>query len=63
MMTFLVITSLIFLAVVLGYSVYVEDKILNPPYIPETDSEKRIRALKLRIADATWKFRKEHGEV
>ena len=28
-------------------------------HIPETESEKYIRDLKMRIADAEWKFNKE----
>jgi hypothetical protein len=41
---------------------WMDDKIHNPPHIPETEAEKLVRSIKLRIADAQWKFRKELGE-
>ena len=47
----------------LFYVAWMDDKIHNPPYIPETEEEKLVRSIKLRIADAQWKFRKELGEL
>ena len=47
----------------LFYVAWMDDKVNNPPYIPETEEEKLIRSLKLRIADTEWKFRKELGET
>ena len=47
----------------LFYVAWMDDKIHNPPYIPETETEKLVRSIKLRIADAQWKFRKELGEL
>ena len=29
------------------------------PHIPESESEKRVREIKLRIEQAEWKFRNE----
>jgi hypothetical protein len=29
------------------------------PYIPESESERHVREMKLRIADAEWKFHNE----
>lgn len=47
----------------LFYLAWMENEIYNPPSIPETEAEKLIRNIKLRIADAQWKFRKELGEL
>jgi len=47
----------------LFYVAWIHDQINNPPHIPETEEEKLIRSIKLRIADAQWKFRKELGEL
>ena len=59
---FLLITASILLVVILGYAVYMEDQLMNPPSIPETENEKSVRILKLRIAEAEWKFKREIGE-
>ena len=55
-----VITSLVGM---LFYLAWMENEIYNPPHIPETEAEKIVRSIKLRIADAQWKFRKELGEL
>jgi hypothetical protein len=47
----------------LFYVAWIHDQINNPPHIPETEAEKLVRSIKLRIADAQWKFRKELGET
>jgi hypothetical protein len=47
----------------LFYVAWIHDQINNPPHIPETEEEKLVRSIKLRIADAQWKFRKELGET
>ena len=57
----IVITT--YLIGILFYVAWMDDKIYNPPYIPETEAEKLVRSIKLRIADAQWKFRKELGEL
>ena len=59
---FLLITASILLVVILGYAVYMEDQLMNPPKIPETELEKSVRKIKLQIADAEWKFKREIGE-
>lgn len=61
LITLIVIVT--FMLWVLIYSAWTYDKINNPPYIPETEQEKFVRSIKLRIADAQWKFRKELGEL
>ena len=55
-----VITSLVGM---LFYLAWMENEINNPPSIPETEAEQLVRSIKLRIADAQWKFRKELGEL
>ena len=57
----IVITT--YLIGMLFYVAWMDDKIHNPPYIPETEAEKLVRSIKLRIADVEWKFRKELGEL
>ena len=57
----IVITT--YLIGMLFYVAWMDAKIHNPPYIPETEAEKLVRSIKLRIADAQWKFRKELGEL
>jgi len=57
----IVITT--YLIGMLFYVAWMDDKIHNPPYIPETEAEKLVRSIKLRIEDAQWKFRKELGEL
>ena len=47
----------------LGYLVWMDDQIYNPPYMPETESERHVREMKLRIHNAEWKFKREIGEV
>ena len=59
---FLLIVASILLVVILGYAVYMEDQLMNPPKIPETELEKSVRKIKLQIADAEWKFKREIGE-
>ena len=61
LIAFIVITT--YLIGMLFYVAWMDDKIHNPPYIPETEAEKLVRSIKLRIADAQWKFRKELGEL
>lgn len=47
----------------LFYLAWMENEIYNPPHIPETEAEKLVRNIKLRIADAEWKIRKKFGEL
>ena len=54
-MTFL----LFFVAMIIcGYWMY---EIEIPP-IPETEQEKHVRQMKMRISEAEWKFKREIGE-
>ena len=50
---------LMLLVGMLGYLVWMDDQIYNPPYMPETESEKHVRQMKLRIQQAEWEFNKE----
>ena len=47
----------------LGYLMWMDEQIYNPPRMPETEQEKLVRDIKLRIADAEWKFKREIGEL
>ena len=47
----------------LFYVAWIDDKINNPPHIPETEEEKLIRSLKLRIADTEWKIKRKNAEL
>jgi hypothetical protein len=47
----------------LGYLVWMDDQIYNPPYMPETEAERHVKEMKLRIHNAEWKFKREIGEV
>ena len=55
--TFIVLTIAFF--GMLGWLLWMEHQIDCPPPIPETESEKHVRQMKLRIADAEWKFNSE----
>jgi hypothetical protein len=33
------------------------------PPIPETEQEKHVRQMKMRISEAEWKFKREIGEI
>ena len=52
-----------FLLWTLIYSAWTYDRLNNPPYTPETEQEKLVRDIKLRIADIQWKFRRELGKL
>ena len=47
----------------LFYVAWIHDHINNPPHIPETEEEKLIRNLKLRIADTEWKIKRKNAEL
>ena len=47
----------------LFYVAWIHDQINNPPHIPETEEEKLIRSLKLRIADTEWKIKRKNAEL
>ena len=48
---------------ILGWLLWIEYKIDNPPSIPETESEKYVRDIKERIRVAEWRFKRSIGEV
>ena len=43
----------------LGWLLWMEHQIDYPEPIPETESEKQVRQMKLRIQQAEWEFNKE----
>ena len=45
----------------LFYVAWMDDKVNNPPHIPETEEEKLIREMKMHIADMEWKMRKNES--
>ena len=47
----------------LGYLVWMDDQIYNPQYMHETEAERHVKEMKLRIHNAEWKFKREIGEV
>jgi hypothetical protein len=47
----------------LGYLMWMDEQIYNPPRMPETEQEKHVREMKLRIHNAEWKFKREIGEI
>ena len=48
---------------ILGWLLWIEYQIDNPPSIPETESEKYVRDMKERIRVAEWRFKRSIGEV
>ena len=53
-MFILMLITLLSLAVFcLGYLVWMDDQIENPPVMPETELEKRARSIKYRLKDLT----------
>ena len=48
---------------ILGWLLWMEYQIDNPPRIPETEAEKHVRDIKERIKVAEWKFKRSIGEV
>ena len=45
--------------IIWGYWMYE----IETPSIPETEQEKHVRQMKLRISDAELKFKREIGEI
>ena len=55
-MTFLIF----FVAMIIwGYWMYE----IETPSIPETEQEKHVRQMKMRISEAEWKFKREIGRL
>ena len=58
MMWFLVVACITVLIVCLVYVAQMEDVLYREPDIPEFDSERKVREIKLRLADIEWKRNK-----
>ena len=58
MMVFIIFLLFVIGIVIWGYWLY---EIEVPP-IPETEQEKHVRQMKMRISEAEWKFKREIGE-
>ena len=56
LITVFIITLLLLISLTC-WCVYMYD--VRIPHIPESESEKRVREIKLRIEQAEWKFRNE----
>jgi len=54
MMWFLVVVCITVLIVCLVYVAQMEDVLYREPHIPEFDSERKVRGIKLRLADIQW---------
>ena len=54
MMWFLVVVCITVLIVCLVYVAQMEDVLYREPDIPEFDSERKVREIKLRLADIQW---------
>ena len=55
MMLFFVVSCIVALLVCLGYVVWMDEMLYREPYIPEFDSERKCREIKLRLADIEFK--------
>tara|TARA_A200000159_G_C7179571_1_gene278968 strand:+ start:354 stop:539 length:186 start_codon:yes stop_codon:yes gene_type:complete len=55
MMVFFVVACIVSLLVSLGYVVYMDDQLYREPYIPEFDSERKVREIKLRLSDIEFR--------
>ena len=54
-MLFFVVACIVSLLVCLGYVVWMDDQLYREPYIPEFDSERKVREIKTRLKDIEWK--------
>ena len=57
MIAIILITTFALLVALITWCTWMYD--VPIPHIPETEAEKRIEDIKLRIADAEWKFHRE----
>jgi len=55
MMVFFVVACIVSLLICLGYVVYMDDQLYREPYIPEFDSERKVREIKLRLSDIEFR--------
>ena len=58
MMLFFVVSCIVAFIVCLGYVVWMDEMLYREPDIPEFDSERKCREIKLRLADIEWKQNK-----
>jgi len=58
MVWFLVVVCITVLIVCLVYVAQMEDVLYREPHIPEFDSERKVREIKLRLADIQWQRNK-----
>ena len=59
MLGFAAIIFIVLTIGMLGWLLWMEHQIDYPSPIPETESEKHVRRMKLRIQQAEWEFNKE----
>tara|TARA_Y100000768_G_scaffold149109_1_gene111326 strand:+ start:3358 stop:3537 length:180 start_codon:yes stop_codon:yes gene_type:complete len=59
MMVFIIFLLFVIGIVIWGYWLY---EIEVPP-MPETEQEKHVRQMKMRISEAEWKFKREIGQL
>ena len=57
MTAIVLIITLVFLVALIAWCTWIYE--VHIPYIPESESERHVREMKLRIADAEWKFHNE----
>jgi len=57
MTAIVLITTLALLVALIAWCTWMYE--IHIPHIPETESERHVRDMKLRIANAEWKFKNE----
>ena len=50
---------IIYMIAILCMAMWMDEQTYRTPHIPETESEKHVRQMKLRIQQAEWEFNKE----
>ena len=55
MMVFFAVACIVSLLICLGYVVYMDDQLYREPCIPEFDSERKVREIKLRLSDIEFR--------
>ena len=54
-------TFLIFFVAMIIWGYWMHE--IEIPPIPETEQEKHVRQMKMRISEAEWKFKREIGQL
>ena len=62
MIWFLVFT-IVSLLVILGVVIWIDEQSHKTPHIPETDIERKVKDIKVRIAQAEWERKRRSGTV